>query len=858
MTALYSVLYLLTVTRQRLRLRWAGGAWTILSVLSAAVTLPHGAFAQQPLDPIRTLAPEALIKPELPNLPESYIWISQDASPTDIQRPETTAHPVYFRRTFNLKNLPPKATLYVAQSGSITIVLNGKLLETYADSDSHLPGLRVSSIDATASLRAGSNTLAIRVVPGPGSHHTTSNPSITQLTSGHVLVVKLVPAARSVEAKPLLVSDASWESVAAPIPEPPATVWTAAKEEPLTKTLSWSKAVSIGRIGADISFLQWNADTGLYDWPGYEGVSPFLRRFDLAPAKTLHLAPRTGSVEHVDSLVSGSDGPLKVTVSAAEEQAEPPSLMLDFGREVNGQLRLVSAADHPTQVSVAYGESEEEATYRPYLGARLLYLPPNGAALGPKGAFRYVLLRFPESASLAQAHVDGITYPVEYRGSFRSSDELLNRIWETGAYTAHLCMLDGIWDGAKRDRARWMGDLDVSGRAISAVFADRFLMEETLQKLVRDRPATADVNTISGYSPLWISGVADFYRRIGDRAFLNELRPDLLQLLSVMYGEFDQNGLFQPPRKETLFVDWSEGLQKDTPEARRATQLEFALGFREAAFLLDELRDKAASAKAKAMFELVSNSSRHVSSASQPESFGSRWQTNAIAVVSGVAPPEQYERIWSDVLSHVGEFTPETPPISPYYGYYVLQAMAQTGQISEALGWMRSFWGGMIAEGATSFWEAYDPRWPKKDFHAALEADNKVGYYASLAHGWSSGPTPWLMEHVLGIEPTGVGFSTLLLHPELAGLAWAEGTEPTPHGDIRMSLRQVDAHTVSIQVAIPPQIAATLSLPLNGADKKILLDGKSVGMVHNQGPQNISYLFPHPGTFEILVTTAPD
>ena len=41
---------------------------------------------------------------------------------------------------------------------------------------------------------------------------------------------------------------------------------------------------------------------------------------------------------------------------------------------------------------------------------------------------------------------------VPYRGKFCCSDELLNRIWMTGAYTVHLNMQEYLWDGIKRDR----------------------------------------------------------------------------------------------------------------------------------------------------------------------------------------------------------------------------------------------------------------------------------------------------------------------------------------------------------------------------------------------------------------------
>ena len=84
--------------------------------------------------------------------------------------------------------------------------------------------------------------------------------------------------------------------------------------------------------------------------------------------------------------------------------------------------------------------------------------------------------------------LDDIYYPVKYQGSFESSDPLLNQIWEVGAYTEHLCMQEDIWDATKRDRARWAGDLDVSGRGIDDVFDDHFLMQDTMTNLLPAAP----------------------------------------------------------------------------------------------------------------------------------------------------------------------------------------------------------------------------------------------------------------------------------------------------------------------------------------------------------------------------------
>jgi hypothetical protein len=188
-----------------------------------------------------------------------------------------------------------------------------------------------------------------------------------------------------------------------------------------------------------------------------------------------------------------------------------------------------------------------------------------------------------------------------------------------------------------------------------------------------------------------------------------------------------------------------------------------------------------------------------------------------MAVVSGAATAEERKVIWDGVLSK-----PQDKAVTPYYGYYVLEAMAKLGHRERALAWMREYWGGMLAEGATSFWEAYDPRWPKEDFHAHLQADGKTGYYVSLAHGWASGPTAWLMEQVLGIQPTGAGFRTVTIRPDLAGLAWAKGAEPTPRGLIRVSATQD-----TVTVTIPPGTEATAMVPFG----RVLMKGRVVESV---------------------------
>lgn len=760
----------------RLRsLTLAAFACIFIQHLSAQTRIAPGA-----LDPARD---SSQLRP-LPSgeLPEQYIWTRNDAG----VRAATLGGQWVFRKDFVLKAVPQAATLYVAVSGDVDVWLNGARLLTYSDDRTQRPGYTVHALNVAGRLRAGNNAVAISVRRLHGAHHSTTDPFILQFVGGRALAVKLLPAARGVPAKPLVISDASWRAKA--FEDDKAQDGNLQQlSTPDYDGSRWPEADSLGGIESKNAFYQWNADAGMYAWPGYVGASPYLRQYSLRATQIAAIYAGSAVIRNAEQLTEANpNGDFAVQLSPQSSWEQWPALTLDFGREVAGRIHLRSASDQPILVTAAYGESEQEALHQPYLGTRTIYVPPHGDAWGPKSGFRYVRLRFLSDARFSAIDLDGIAYPVEYKGSFASSDALVNRIWETGAYTAHLCMQDGIWDGIKRDRARWAGDLNVGGRVIADAFGNRPLMEDTYARLLDEAGGTRAINGITGYSALWIDGLADFYRHDGDRQFLLRLHPGLLALLKTMDGDIGPDGLFTPRPHEHVFVDWSPELSSDTPEARRATDFEYLLGYREAAWLLGQMGDRTEAAHYEAHYRHMREQARRLLRNAQTHAFGATWQTNAMAVLSGAADVQDYTGLWSHVFSNIDDVSAYSPEITPYFGFYVLEAMADLGHPTEALKWMRDFWGGMIAEGATSFWEAYDPRWTKHDFHSGLQADGRAGYYVSLAHAWSAGPTAWLSNQVLGIRPTGAGFSTVTIEPEPAGLKTIEGSVPTPHGTLHV------------------------------------------------------------------------
>jgi alpha-L-rhamnosidase len=793
-----------------------------------------------PLDPTRDVAAPVLESSVHKALPEEYVWTASERPrneklvytfPAITQQTE----PHYFRVRFHVAGVPKEATLYIAGPRSVTVWVNGQMAERVSSDTTSPLGMHVFATQVARLLRAGENVIAVEAVRGRGVTGFANSALVRQQTFGQVLVAKIVPRGEGVVAADLMHSGADWRS---------SVEMQKGWEQAGFDDAAWKPVMSLGGIESNIELFQWNADAGLYDWPGYDGMSGFLAHTPLKVEKVLAAYSGRGKFEGLESLASGS-GDVVVHMPAAQlTDAEAPSLFLDFGREITGRLEIVSDSDTPVKVTVQVGESESEALKVPYLGVNELMIAPHGVGHSPKTAFRYAKVRFLGGATdvrIKSIRADHVYYPVKYAGSFESSDALLNRIWETGAYTAHLCMQDGVWDASKRDRGRWMGDTDVSGPVIEDVFADKALMEDTLDRLLgpdASVPVNQHVNGIPGYSSFWFTGVADFYRHTGDKAFLEREHQRMLQLLALVDGEFDERGVYANKSNVWLYVDWSPELNGDTPETRRTTTLEFLRAYREAAFLLRELGDEANAEKYAGRADAVKVAADKYLTDAATGTFGSRWQTNAAAVISGAAGPEKYDAIWKDVLSQVGhEAGPglgHGPIMSPYYGDYVLRAMAKMNHRADALAWMRQFWGGMLQEGATSFWEAYDVDWYKEDFHSSLQADNRSGYFVSLAHGWSSGPTAWLMEEVLGIQPTGAGFSTVNLRPDLVDLQWAKGGVPTPHGLLKVDARK-QGSGIEVMVDLPEGVKAELSMPVAAGAKEVQVNGKAMAVQAVEG-----------------------
>ena len=113
-------------------------------------------------------------------------------------------------------------------------------------------------------------------------------------------------------------------------------------------------------------------------------------------------------------------------------------------------------------------------------------------------------------------------------------------------------------------------------------------------------------------------------------------------------------------------------------------------------------------------------------------------------------------------------------------------ALCASGRQNGVLEEVRAYWGGMLDQGATSFWELYTPGETGLDVYAMYGRP----FGRSFCHAWGASPIYLLGRYYLGVRPTAPGFAKYCVSPCLGGLRWMEGSVPTPLGDIEVSVSE--------------------------------------------------------------------
>ena len=502
--------------------------------------------------------------------------------------------------------------------------------------------------------------------------------------------------------------------------------------------------------------------------------------------------------------------------------SDKASVILDFGKEIHGGLKIVISTVSPARTPVfrvRFGESVSEtcselntttslvetgsnevmdlknntATNDHAMRDMELTCPYYGSIEIGSTGYRFVRLDLLTDDMLV--NLKEVTALLRYRdipyeGSFNCSDHRRNDIWMTGAYTVHLNMQEYIWDGIKRDRLIWLGDMHPETSTISYVFGEDESVYSSLDLAVKQYPLPNYFNGMSAYSMWYLIMQYDWYMHFGNIDFLRKHGDYIKGLVDLIDTKVDAEG--NDELGGGRFLDWpSSPNEKGVHSGYRAL---IVWAMNDAAKLCRILGDEPQAKKAEAIAARLNKKIMPSNNLKQAE---------GLMAIAGLKSAE-------DAAKAILEGGPKG--FSTFYGYYMLQALAMDGKYAEALDIISKFWGGMLDLGATTFWEDFNLDWVdnvgridefvpagKKDIHGDFGAYCYPGFRHSFCHGWASGPTAWMSQHVLGIEPLEPGCRKVSVKPHLGNLEWAEGTCPAPMGNIYVKhVRQADGSVKSI------------------------------------------------------------
>lgn len=473
-------------------------------------------------------------------------------------------------------------------------------------------------------------------------------------------------------------------------------------------------------------------------------------------------------------------------------------IILDFGVELQGGV-LITLPNIPpdTHMRLVFGESVSEAMSS--IGEknatndhaiRDITLPVTcwqSFRYGNTG-FRFVKIEAVDNdieVSTVQAVLE--YSDAEYKGEFESNDELLNTIWKTGAYTVHLNMQEYIWDGVKRDRIVWVGDMHPEVSTILSVFGDNPSIKKSLDFISKYTPIHKWINNMPSYNLWWLIIQYDYYMFTGDIEYLRAQSEYIIKMTKHILSYINSDGSHNI---ENLFVEWNS---YQTEYSNAGFQALLTIGLNTMADLCNILDNSELEKQCREMAEATK---KHIYLYS-----GNKQVAAMVSLAEMVSSKEI-----SDNVIKKGH----SEGLSSFWGFYTLKALAKSGDMEEALDIIRGYWGKMLEMGATTFWEDFDIKWTenaaridevvpegKVDIHGDFGKFCYKGFRHSLCHGWASGPTAFLSQQVLGVKILKPGCKKVAIKPQLGDLKWAKGKVPTPFGEITVKHTACDGEILT-------------------------------------------------------------
>lgn len=507
----------------------------------------------------------------------------------------------------------------------------------------------------------------------------------------------------------------------------------------------------------------------------------------------------------VGPLIEARHPPIRVTqtvepVSSVRRPGWPGAKTLfDFGQNLVGRV-VVEAQAEPGETAIIRHAEVLDSKGEPYYANLRSAAQTDVATFDGPGVyeprftfhgFRYVEVAGIQGEVKCRARV--LHSDVELSGSFKCSDERINRLFENARWSLRGNFLDVPTDCPQRDeRLGWTGDMLAFLPAATRMGDVGAFVHKWLRDLADSQdeegriPAFAPSFPLLGPDggPAWADAMAvcpvQMYRADGDLDGLREHYPAMRRYAAWLMRAFP--GVRGGPNDAFAgFGDWLA--EQDTPKDLIGTAMNFeaAESMLEAAKALGEEADEAEFRRwrdhAVEVFRanFVTPSGRLVA------------ETQSACILAlPILDPAHRGAIGQALVDDIGRrgWRLATGFIGTPRLLATLSGIGRHGVAGKLLlQTQKPSWLFPILNGATTIWERWDGWTPEAGFQDP--GMNSFNHYAFGA------VVDWLFGSLAGIQALEPGYRRHQVRPRpIEGIDWLEAVQPTPHGPIRSSWKR--------------------------------------------------------------------
>ena len=484
--------------------------------------------------------------------------------------------------------------------------------------------------------------------------------------------------------------------------------------------------------------------------------------------------------------------------------------LFDLGKECSGLLQIEVEAPAGTCFDIAHGEylangrlPARVAGFGERVSSVDSYVAPGGRAtfvhrLRRLGC-RYIEIHAhgrPEEAKVLSAGLRVVALGGMETPPFACSDPFFEKAHETTAETLRLCLHEKYENCPWREqsicaydaRNQQLFGYSLWGNYCRAAAMIRLFAEaQRGNGFLRAAAPSATKLWIPMFTFVWMASVYEYVLHSGDLALFDELSgliADMLgKILSSRIGR-----LYAPPDDEGV---WNYCESSNLEYCANPPNAFYNLYLREALLKVGALFAwRGEEAKAAPYRAVADEIGREAAARFYDPAIGGYFDSfnpetgenefpyghiQSLFLAHGLVPEERVAGVIGGIRD--GRFRMPSLAALPYLARGVFDHGSDADR-DWFHGKIREIYGGMLADGATTWYE--DAR--GRDY---------AGGRGSLCHGWSAFPALYEARYLLGITPLEPGFRRFRFHPYAPyGLASASGSVMTPKGPIRVSWRR--------------------------------------------------------------------